>query len=825
MAATSSRGGGGGGRDSSAESSSSFRQLDHVFLQTQTRIWLGEVLHTRMDDQLDISDLLADGELLLEVSKVIWTLLLEKCKELRDMKGHRYNPISSRKSSGRYRPYSNVDSFLKICKILGLNGIDLFSPSDVVEKRDTRKVCMCIRSLSKKARSKQLKVPDFDIVTYTVAMPTNMVECLRKSLELSKSSFSSSSSYSLQRGLKMKSKKKNPAAANDRNFECFSEVSTDAESNYIRAPSCSSSTNYSCNPVLLKDSFENSPVEHSVVKKYMSAPCAPQRDVQLQEKDECEQAHCNPTCLSEPARSLCGQFVESEDQLDSMSSLSVDSQMILSSTDSYVNGGERFSQRTGGMYLSDADSGVGNDDSVVGYSQDNRMKERLFMSHQLSCPDLVAFGTEESIPILFDEEDSVLNMLLHSDSRGSGSTGRTRQNGHGRNFSDDFEDVEVSSVTSMSSVLGRVLNLDFDDQFDLDDSKTAKVNLIDLLNCEADNGVDRSSTSHHEILDMVEYENSEQSLISDIERSHFETTLQHFGLSANPSLSCPCGRQLSKADYEEYSSSFNNETGVSQINSREALSLRHTKCIVSGVNGGAPDELDQVIGAPWTDCLRVAYSGNVKDETSQNSNISGYDNIIEWREPSYRLNITDDDGVQNLDIQGTQTFSVQEEPFVHHNFVSPAIDRQPTAEKSCAARESSASVGEKGHQAYTDCSEDLLCYAEYAKEDESMHEIGNTISEEGSNGREYPSAELPWVKPHKKPLLSAVVKGTALLGTLYLFLHLRNKGHREKRDEAGKKRSSRIQMTNGAEHTSWKEERKGGGGNGIYPAEKLKFER
>lgn len=49
-----------------------------------------------------------------EVSQIIWTMLLAKCKELRHVKGHKYNPTGSRKSSGRYRPYCNVDSFLKV---------------------------------------------------------------------------------------------------------------------------------------------------------------------------------------------------------------------------------------------------------------------------------------------------------------------------------------------------------------------------------------------------------------------------------------------------------------------------------------------------------------------------------------------------------------------------------------------------------------------------------------------------------------------------------------------------------------------------------------
>ncbi|KAF6147911.1 hypothetical protein GIB67_014491 [Kingdonia uniflora] len=163
----------------------SFRELDDVFLQTQTRIWLGEVLGTRLDDEIPVADLLADGKLLYQVSKVIWKMLLKNSMKLRYSKSYFGESVVSGKRSGRYMPYSNVDSFLKICQILGLSGIDLFSPSDVVEKRDIRRVCMCIRSVSKKARFKDVHVPDFDIVTYTVSMPKDMVKCIRRSLEKS----------------------------------------------------------------------------------------------------------------------------------------------------------------------------------------------------------------------------------------------------------------------------------------------------------------------------------------------------------------------------------------------------------------------------------------------------------------------------------------------------------------------------------------------------------------------------------------------------------------------------------------------------------------
>ncbi|EHA8590797.1 hypothetical protein COCNU_scaffold024428G000010 [Cocos nucifera] len=153
---------------------SSFRELDDVFLQTQARIWLAEVLHIRFNEEMAIAELLADGELLFQVSKIVWKMLLKKYPELKHSKVYIYERTSFGKSDRKYMPYPKVDSFLKVCQILGLTSIDLFSPSDVVEKRDIRRVCMCIRSLSKKARLKNLRVPDFDVVTYTIVMPTDL---------------------------------------------------------------------------------------------------------------------------------------------------------------------------------------------------------------------------------------------------------------------------------------------------------------------------------------------------------------------------------------------------------------------------------------------------------------------------------------------------------------------------------------------------------------------------------------------------------------------------------------------------------------------------
>lgn len=69
-----------------------------------------------------------------EVSKVVWNLLLTKCKELRHLK-HKYGLYGSKKSGGRYRPYSNVDSFLKVIHYFhgfSISHIKQESPTDAL---------------------------------------------------------------------------------------------------------------------------------------------------------------------------------------------------------------------------------------------------------------------------------------------------------------------------------------------------------------------------------------------------------------------------------------------------------------------------------------------------------------------------------------------------------------------------------------------------------------------------------------------------------------------------------------------------------------------
>ncbi|XP_004245671.1 uncharacterized protein [Solanum lycopersicum] len=424
--------GGYSGDSSKSSAESNFRELDDVFLQTQTRIWLGEVLKMRLDEHLHISDLLADGDLLFEVAKELWNMLLAKCGELRHMK---YEPLGSRKCSGRYMPYSNVDSFLKICKILGLNGIDLFSPSDVVEKKNIRKVCICLRALSNKARSKQLKVPDFDLVTSMVVMPKNMVGGIRRSLETSQCSLSSSSGYYSYKETRSKLTERNKITECEANYDSSSEESDEAESKFVGEESCCSSMNQLEDGNATDTDADNSFGEYSAVSK------------NRREKN----------------------------------------------SSSLGNGGKYISPNNR-IHFDYSNLNAENDESIVGDSMYDYEMEGSCISNYLSFSDSIIGGTDGSTPVLREGEDNILNLFMAIDSHRPNSSKGTFQNGHQYKYSDN-EDAEVSSTTSMSSVLGRVHALDFDDQFDADECLTEETS-GSLLENEADRQQKDLSASH-----------------------------------------------------------------------------------------------------------------------------------------------------------------------------------------------------------------------------------------------------------------------------------------------------------------------------------------
>ncbi|GLJ40137.1 hypothetical protein SUGI_0822370 [Cryptomeria japonica] len=173
-------------------SGSSFRDLDTEFLTTQAKIWIENVLEKSYDEEETVADLLADGEILYKISKLISKLMENKFGTQIDSPVSEANHFG--KQSGKYLPYSYIDAFLKICKKMGLTSVDLFSPPDAVEKRDVRRVCLCIRALSKKACSNDLDVPDFDLVTDFLSMSPEMADVMQKYLKQDMYSMSSRTS-------------------------------------------------------------------------------------------------------------------------------------------------------------------------------------------------------------------------------------------------------------------------------------------------------------------------------------------------------------------------------------------------------------------------------------------------------------------------------------------------------------------------------------------------------------------------------------------------------------------------------------------------------
>jgi hypothetical protein len=188
--------------------SASFRDSDIEFLQIQAREWLEAILREKLDEAQSLADLLADGSVLYRVSQIIREFMQRKKSGIDNNNNNKTTPTkmmmmspegSSSKGSKnnmKYLPYSYAETFLKLCRDIGLVDVDIFNAPDAIDKKDIRRVCMCICRLSKEARSHHLPVPDFNLfksqaynstTPQKLAMSTDPVGGLRESLHKSSS--------------------------------------------------------------------------------------------------------------------------------------------------------------------------------------------------------------------------------------------------------------------------------------------------------------------------------------------------------------------------------------------------------------------------------------------------------------------------------------------------------------------------------------------------------------------------------------------------------------------------------------------------------------
>ncbi|KAL0343245.1 UNVERIFIED_CONTAM: protein OPAQUE10 [Sesamum angustifolium] len=735
---------------SSAESS--FRELDEVFLQTQTRIWLGEVLNARFDEELHISDLLQDGEILFEVSKVVWNSLLTKCMELRHLR-HKYGPFGSKKSSGRYRPYSNVDSFLKICKILGLSGIDLFSPSDVVEKKNVRKVCICIRALSKKARSKQLSVPDFDMVINSVAMPTDMVGVIRRSLESSQCTLSSSSSYSSRKGSQVKLKQKNLHAPSNRDDDSNSEDSDEAESRYMGEISFSSAGKFDYADGVNSD-LENSP----------------ESDVKCRYTDELKHGQRKSASLSKTVRSASPQDHMNDHELDQMSSCGIISKKKLNHGVSHVNNEERRN-------ISNINFTLENDDSVVGDSSCVDVGESNYISDYLAFSDLMVHATDGSNPGTLDGENNLFDFFLNVDSQGLSSDKRSFQNGSRRKFSED-EEMEVSSTTSMSSILGRLLNLEFDDQFDEDDSLSTNVYSFDSKEHEAEKHY-KDSFALSEPPKMETFETQSDTMPFDSPAAQPETA---------PSSSTKCD-PTSQNEFEL--------SGIESLQG-ESHDIQISNLGIDLTLEKESETFRTTVLGPDSDLLQFG-DNHISVVTSDHLNVSCNNESVEESERSSKQ-------LENINARG---FTTQNTPLVVSDVCKSVSNNNP-----CLPVKDT-----NGAHVVNSTQDNITSAAENHSQDKRENSL-NILAESIPDGRKGANSQLPPVKPDRKPLLKTVVKGTAIAGVLFLLLHIGRKSKGNNAEET--KQYAQVSRYSGSKSSSTKQ-RTGSVGKGIYPTEKIKL--
>eukprot|EP00850_Spirogloea_muscicola_P001691 SM000006S19456 [mRNA] locus=s6:886150:888414:- [translate_table: standard] len=140
--------------------------------QSRARSWIEEVLDEDLPPE-ELGDVLADGELLDRVGR-----LVKRLKAGGDGRSPLKSPapaVGKSKSGKSWHAFSNV------CRELGMPDVETCSAVDIVEQKDLRRVCLCLRGLSKKARAEGLmEVPDFDDLTHRArGMSTAKVQGLQ----------------------------------------------------------------------------------------------------------------------------------------------------------------------------------------------------------------------------------------------------------------------------------------------------------------------------------------------------------------------------------------------------------------------------------------------------------------------------------------------------------------------------------------------------------------------------------------------------------------------------------------------------------------------
>ncbi|KAL2342864.1 hypothetical protein Fmac_004149 [Flemingia macrophylla] len=813
---------------SSSSAESNFRELDDAFLQNQTRIWLGEVLQIRLDEQLIISELLADGELLFQVSKVVWKLLLSKHMELRHIKAYKIQPFASKKNIARYRPYSNVDSFLKICKILGLTGVDLFSPSDVVERRNTRKVCMCIRSFSKKSRSININVPDFDIVTCMVAMPKDLVGYRRRSIELSHSIIADSSGiYYLQKHRRRKSRQDYSITGSTRDNETYSDQSVDPENKHLVLQydglhtddlfDYTSEINYNIASPMVERVYMPEDLDqlgaqnHKIFIDDFELLCS-MESLQYPCSEDIEH-HCELTWPSSPKEDLHTDLIDKTSHLDSKMEQIQESRSIMN-----------FDYFEDVLLSSNA--------SVLGTPKNDK-----------------STGKREASSLMIDREDHDLfheenvspNVYLCASSHGSNPTPQTA--GNDKCF-EIGNDKEVLLVACTNCYPRKALNLG--DQVDakrkFKNIESSKVHNDKIEEKHESQGTVKCREMPYQIISRVEYpisvkktEETKPSLYSPdcyvcnsnfpdrifTHRSEtssillkkflaYEERESQVDLKFLDNASCDQSEEsLSCQSYCLPESCKWDQKGKCATTSYK--DIKSSSCILEDVSHPeitpstqkASEVLSTVVELDTDgkelniDSLALASNALAADDSEKCSTLGDDSN-----------DFCKGDSTQDIGEQGQRVLDM-----ITNDVVIPAnCDEDISRNESCTSSKLELSGGHQKDPVYhSEHTREVHIKEGTKPEDESMQFLENLV------GREEGAMEIPKAKPQKKLLLKSILGGATAVGLLFMILHLRKNG------EEKAAQPSMASSDKGKEKIQKKTTRKVNRSTttGVYPAERI----
>ncbi|CAI9108787.1 OLC1v1008470C2 [Oldenlandia corymbosa var. corymbosa] len=625
-------------------------------------------------------------------------------------------------------------------------------------------------------------------------MPTEMVGYIRRSLESSQCSVSSCcSSNNSYKQTSSRTQQRNLTSSPNGNCDSCSEESDEAESTYF---GIEPSPEKSDHPSTLNLDLENLPDAFSAVKHYTTSQVSVQSDTQNYNRNgkPCLRQHLRNGLQNNP--------------------LSMKAQGDLDNKDMHTNNDLR--DRSGNISeLAEVDLVLGNEDPELRDYISDDLAGANYISDYLAFSDSVIFGNNGNI-LFPGGEDNVCDFFSSIDSHGLDSIQANSPNGFHQRSLDDMEDVEVSSTASMSSILGRALNMDFDDQYNGRDSSMVNVhNIIELHDKETDSREkfsiteDRSPASrqHDDVFSQCSTTESVEESCSAI---HFETEGNHAKILSFPEeIVKPHIRESQKLDVCGDSLvpgivfSMENASLAENHKSSRALDL---KKVVSCVSDLSPNFNHESSNDTSLD--------SVHHEICMEGKVSCHKGSLEGN-GSLVCSLGNEDVIPVKLAGCLESHELQNGTISSHNFTCPVNEHDSRTENAPISNNDNGKiVTGGGHQTYTDNSRTAH------QSSIGNKDIGNGINVGTSNEKfsnEIDDRYARQENPRRNLLLNTVVTGTTLIGALFFLLHIRKGKERidkppvlmKAQQFGGTKPASRRGQTNKS--------------TGTYPAEKLKF--